>query len=100
MLPNDAPSVLVAESSTGVEETGGADIRVYPNPNAGHMTVLSSAGPMEQLDLYASDGRLLRTFNPRNERMDLDLVELEPGHYLLRAWCSSGASFTLPIIIQ
>ncbi|MEZ4756887.1 MAG: hypothetical protein R2817_08680 [Flavobacteriales bacterium] len=94
------PSVLVAEFSTGVEETGGADIRVYPNPNAGHMTVLSSAGPMEQLDLFASDGRLLRTFNPRNERMDLDLVELEPGHYLLRAWCSSGASFTLPIIIQ
>lgn len=91
------PSVLVAEFSTGMDIGSSAGPRVFPNPTSGSISIFSSGGTVEQVELMSMDGRLLRTVREQTTRVTMDLTDLASGHYLLRVTERSGATFTRPV---
>ncbi|MGB1104237.1 MAG: T9SS type A sorting domain-containing protein [Crocinitomicaceae bacterium] len=78
---------LGAEGSTSffasLEENTNYAWDVYPNPSDGFFTIQSDV-QMERIEVYAPDGKLIRTEQPNNFIEKLTLADVEPGVYFVR----------------
>jgi hypothetical protein len=65
-----------------------SSIGVFPNPNAGLLTVdLSDLDVACRVEVYDALGRLLIQANANpNQQLDLDLYDFSAGHYFLRVY--------------
>ena len=83
------PSVLTAEFSTGLEESGATSLSLSPVPAADRLNIRSE----EQIDailLLSSDGREVMRRSLRTSSVSLDVAELKAGVYLLVATLNNG----------
>ena len=85
------PSFLAVE-----EQRGTIDLLVGPNP-AHDEIIVRSTEPLDELSLLDATGKTLRTMRPSNSRTLLDVHDLHPGIYLLRA--TAGPSTTVRRLI-
>lgn len=86
------PSVLVAETSTGVGAADERILQVYPNPTDDRITVVI-AEPMRVV-LHDATGRVALAARLGQGSQELGLQGLGPGVYALTATSGTGASFT------
>lgn len=73
---------------------------IYPNPGNGLFTI---AGLTENatIEIYSSEGRLVNSeTNGINNRMDVDISELENGMYIVRIVSADGSVRNERIILQ
>lgn len=71
----------------------------YPNPARDQIQVFADE-PMEQITLYDLTGRLLKEDFPRTQQTELQVGNLVPGVYLLKARLKSGAVKTEKVIVR
>lgn len=69
--------------STGVPGNANMDFRVYPVP-AHDRAIIESEGPLGLVELCDVSGRVVRSFNVMDQRLELALVGIPQGPYLLR----------------
>jgi len=86
-----AEVVMSAESAGG-----GRQIRIFPNPTAGPLTV-EGLPPGARLELYAPDGRRLKQANLEENKAFLSVDGLPSGIYLLKI--SDGAGVMVERIV-
>lgn len=69
-------------------------IRIFPNPVAGGVVQIESPEPIQQLRVWAPDGRLVQEYNyqDRASSLKIPVEQLLPGVYLLEARFQNGAS--------
>ena len=73
-------------------------IKIYPNPTMEMLRIELSPGvQLEQIELFDSSGKKLKTFN-KNERT-LDISGLNSGNYLLKLRNKEGL-FTEKVLIR
>ena len=63
------------------------NINVYPNPTIGFATLEANA-VIENVEIYALDGKLVYTAQPNQSRVNLDLSELNTGVYVVRSYAN------------
>lgn len=83
LRPLDSWSLL----SSGSDEQECIDIRLYPNPTNGYLTLTIQewkAGDIGSVAVYDLQGHLLLVRSLTEARMELDLTSQAPGIYLLR----------------
>ena len=90
----DALAAVNAVDYDNVEEAELQSVQVYPNPTTGSFTV--SCEGMSQIDIYAIDGRLVRSI--RADRDSYQIDGLESGIYMLQV-TNGSSSFAQKIII-
>jgi hypothetical protein len=77
--------------ATGMEEASSKDIRIYPQPANGIITIETASESFAAVELLTIEGRVVRTINVRGRnRTEMDLIGLSPGMYLLRLLPSDG----------
>ena len=88
------PSVLTAESSTGVHastRTVGR-LEVLPNPAEDHSTIIRNEEGEATVRIHATDGRVVRTERLQGKVGTLDIRSLSAATYLLEVKSESGTS--------
>jgi hypothetical protein len=85
------PSFLAVD-----EQRAMIDLLVGPNPTHDEIIVRSTE-PLEELSLFDATGKTLRTVRPSSSRTLLDVHDLHPGIYLLRA--TAGTSIAVRRVI-
>ena len=88
---------MIAGGGNAVE---GLQVKVFPNPNEGLVTIVSSE--VAEFTLYNSLGQLIRTNASilANSPLLVDLQHLASGIYFLRVRASSGSWVTRKLIIS
>ncbi len=76
-------SELVATLSTVVQDQHSDQLLVFPNPAQDRITVSSSGRGLDQLRLFASDGRVVRSRSLSGTRTEISLEGLSPGTYVV-----------------
>ncbi len=86
-----APSVLVAEFSTGMQEQaqGQGQMRLLPNPVNDQLRIASD-GTIERIVILSADGRVGKQWNLRASNGSIDVKDLTSGAYMLIAELSNG----------
>lgn len=75
---------LVCTPVSATEMNGGIALRIWPNPASDYWHIEAPAG-IERVELYASDGRLVRSFAGNNAAMlRINAGGLTPGVYVAR----------------
>ena len=98
-LDNNLASSWIASSNTivSVENIRSEQLlNIYPSPVKNTLTVESS-GRMNILQLFDSQGRLLRNFNVNSGKYSIDMTSLSPGMYILKV-ISSERNYMRKII--
>jgi hypothetical protein len=72
------------------EDQNVQSFQVQPNPTDGILTVIGDAKGRSVIEVISADGRLLFSTAQVGERTTIDLTELAPGPYLLRATDPDG----------
>ena len=85
-----APSVVLIDASTGAWEHGAYDVRIHPIPTNGELNIVSEQ-VIENLQLFSSDGRLLRSVSVNSASHRMDVNALQPGMYLLELNMATGS---------
>jgi hypothetical protein len=65
-----------------------ADVRLFPNPTKNNTTLQVTQGSdLSKVSLFSMSGRLLRSWSVQlsNDRVDLDLNDINPGVYMISA---------------
>lgn len=75
--------------SVGITEEELINIQVYPNPAVDRWTIASDA-TINQLDLYDTMGRMVRSIEVKDGLVTLDASALASGTYLLRIHTEDG----------
>ncbi|MEP5255416.1 MAG: endonuclease [Winogradskyella arenosi] len=83
------------EQALGVEDNELLGVSIYPNPSSGKIYV-SGLDAAAQIELYALDGRLLKTLELKSDNVDLKVAA---GVYVLKL-TSENRSFIQKIIID
>jgi uncharacterized repeat protein (TIGR01451 family) len=85
------PSVLVAETSTGMGDAGPDDLRAYPNP-ANDILFIAGLNGTERarVDVHAMDGRLVLSATVNADPASLSIAHLSPGAYRLLMLAPDG----------
>lgn len=88
---------MIAGGGSAVE---GLQVRVFPNPSEGLVTIVSSEAG--EFTVYNSLGQLIRANAsiPANSPLLVDLQHLAPGIYFVRVRASSGSWVTKKLIIS
>ncbi|MCB0811492.1 MAG: DUF11 domain-containing protein, partial [Flavobacteriales bacterium] len=76
------PAVFEVATPTFMAERHASRFELFPNPTSGHVTIVAS-GPMDQVEIRQMDGRLVRLVPTNASRVELDLVGLVKGPYLV-----------------
>ncbi|MGM0650699.1 MAG: PKD domain-containing protein, partial [Bacteroidota bacterium] len=74
------------------------NVAIYPNP-ADYMVYVESDKPIQQIDMYAVDGRLVDSWNPEAETFEIS-VEALNGLYMIRITDSEGAVSNHQVIVK
>jgi uncharacterized repeat protein (TIGR01451 family) len=83
-------AVLMITITVGQEENEMALIGVFPNP-AQEMVEMRLDGGSWMLEVIGIDGRVIQTVSDAADRHVLDISQMAPGHYTIRALNASGA---------
>lgn len=89
----------VGQDSLEVAVSGGVgwpeqqifDVEIYPNPAQNWVTITANA-PIESMQLFHADGRLLQEASWLEQRTTLDVTALSMGLYVLRLKHAQGLS--------
>ncbi len=92
------PSVLVAEFSTGVDETTVSSLVLAPNPTSDRLSVNARGGMITMVRILAMDGREVFRTMVRNTTGSIDLTSLSAGPYSVFAVMTDGTTHTARII--
>ena len=66
-------------------------ISAFPNPFSDELTILSSSGAIKEIQLYAINGKLLRSVSSLSDnQIKLNTYSIEPGMYLLVTRTNEG----------
>lgn len=78
--------VIVEECATGVfPEPEGFELAVYPNPASVNVTLETGAGDtMEKIVLTGTDGRIIREWHTKGNKLTLSLDDVAGGVYFLK----------------
>lgn len=78
------PDQWIVESTQNQKLNTAFNIKVYPNPFSGNIIIDSEALKEEQIDLniYAADGRFIKTYSVQNSIQELNLSYLSTGKYI------------------
>lgn len=80
-----------------VEENACKPVTIYPNPSSGVINLSFAENTGCQLvEIYAIDGRLLKSQGSDFERVDIS--GLEPGIYIIKVRLADGVEFTEKIV--
>lgn len=87
------PIVMNVFNNVGVNEAIQDDnVRIYPNPTTGTVSINSQDGVITEIVLYDVFGRLLQTNKVANSAAVVDLSDYPKGVYLLRVASNQGQS--------
>lgn len=81
--------VQVGNGPAGIEELE-ASIVLYPNPSSDVVTVISSGGTLEQVELINTAGQVISTFAANGSPVTINLNTLSSGSYFARVITSAG----------
>ncbi|MCI4669047.1 MAG: T9SS type A sorting domain-containing protein [Bacteroidia bacterium] len=93
----------VNDISTSVLDlnTGSVELNIFPNPTRKKFKIRSKADvAFEKVELYAVDGRLVKTFVLNSKYETLSVKNLENGVYLLHAYLKNGQQGHSKLIIE
>ena len=78
------PDQWIVESTQNQKLNTALNIEVYPNPFSGNIIIDSESSKEEQIDLniYAADGRFIKTYSVQNSIQELNLNYLTSGKYV------------------
>jgi len=84
--------MLIFTGGTGIEEVEvtNADIKVYPNPTLGEVTI--EAEQMSHVELYDTEGRRLQDYYANSDKLHINLNHLSTGMYYLRIHTPNGVT--------
>jgi len=84
VMPRSSSDFEFVSSGVGVNDLEGKFLRVFPNP-AGDFVKVESSTELKNVKLYNLAGAVVREFNPASFSLEIDLSDLNPGSYILRA---------------
>jgi len=78
------PDQWIVESTENQKLNTALNIKVYPNPFSGNIIIDSESPKEDQIDLniYAADGRFIKTYSVQNSIQELNLNYLSSGKYI------------------
>lgn len=78
------PDQWIVETTQNQKLNIGLNIKVYPNPFSGNIIIDSKSSKEDQIDLniYAADGRFIKTYSVQNSIQELNLNHLASGRYV------------------
>ena len=93
ILDEQLPAPEKEMGSASFEEGSEEALSVYPNPSNTEITV-SSVDAIEKVELYSLNGQLLKS----STETTLNVKDLSPGEYIVKAYFSDRESITRKII--
>lgn len=78
------PDQWIVEPTQNQKLNAALYIKVYPNPFSGNIIIDSESSKEDQIDLniYAADGRFIKTYSVQNSIQELNLNYLSSGKYI------------------
>lgn len=80
---------LAVGASVNVQEMGEIPLQVYPNP-AGSFIHLNAEILIEEVELYDLAGRVVKKETLNAKQLEVDIADLSPGIYILKAKTAEG----------
>lgn len=72
-------------------ETAQVDLKIYPNPFENELIIQSNTFQIGEIELFDTQGRLVKTFEASGASIELDLKHNTSGLYFLKIFDGSGA---------
>ena len=90
VIVGDPKTSVISNSTAALDVNEMKSTTVFPNPSSGVIYV-RSAEPIDEVCIYHINGTLLKTFQPINKEVELNLSEFRSGVYILQI--ASGGQF-------
>lgn len=74
--------------------TNYSDIKVYPNPAAGQVTIDAGNNMIKQVELINMIGETVYKSNPDSNRLVIDISGLKSGIYFVRMYTGNNSATT------
>ncbi len=81
-----------------VQEVKAGTFKLYPNPSNGQLNCISGQN-MDLIEVWNTDGKLIRSFQDQGKETQLDLEQLPAGFYLVKIG-SGGEIHVVPFFKQ
>ena len=73
-------------------------INVFPNPAVNYISIASPLVKINEVEIFAADGKLVKKANVKNETDKIDVKQLPVGTYYVRTYNESGFVKSLKFI--
>jgi hypothetical protein len=93
-------SAMQFYNSIGLEESLVDQIKLYPNPTSGAVTLELGAVNVASIRIYDARGRLLESVSSCPSNCRLELGNFEDGMYQLVILTEEGKTVTKPVVLQ
>ena len=93
-------SAMQFYNSIGFEEVLANQIRLFPNPTSGAVTLELGAVKIASVRIYDARGRLLESVSSCPSNCRLELGNFENGMYQLVVHTEDGVTITKPVVLQ
>ena len=93
-------SAMQFYNSIGLEESLVDQIKLYPNPTSGSVTLELGAVTVASIRIYDARGRLLEVLNQCSGNCRMELGMFEDGLYQLVILTEEGKTVTKPVVLQ
>ncbi|MDB2403935.1 S8 family serine peptidase [Schleiferiaceae bacterium] len=93
-------SAMQFYNSIGFEEALANQIRLFPNPTSGAVTLELGAVKVASVRIYDARGRLLESISSCPSNCRLELGSFEDGMYQLVVHTEEGITITKPVVLQ
>ena len=93
-------SAMQFYNSVGFEEALANQIRLFPNPTSGAVTLELGAVKVASVRIYDARGRLLESVSSCPSNCRLELGSFEDGMYQLVVHTEEGITITKPVVLQ
>jgi hypothetical protein len=93
-------SAMQFYNSIGFEEVLANQIRLFPNPTSGAVTLELGAVKIASVRIYDARGRLLESLSSCPSNCRLELGNFENGMYQLVVHTEDGVTITKPVVLQ
>jgi len=93
-------SAMQFYNSIGFEEALANQVRLFPNPTSGAVTLELGAVKVASVRIYDARGRLLESLSSCPSNCRLELGNFEDGMYQLVVLTEDGITITKPVVLQ
>jgi len=93
-------SAMQFYNSIGLEESLVDQIKLYPNPTSGAVTLELGSVTVASIRIYDARGRLLESVSSCPSNCRLELGNFEDGMYQLVILTEEGKTVTKPVVLQ